>query len=358
MNTICEPVLAQMPQGYVEYEETLMAKQICCITNSSKQNITDRTYCISYKDISAVIKDTSIIDYYSIPREMFIRHMSLYKTILEDFIKESTVVPVKFGTIARNNEEVEDILIAGYPMFKKAIDEMQGKAQVIITAKWNNLDAVIKRIGARFGQRADIKRLNSAFDSSGDFSGNSHGIIKLGNMSKMAIEEENSRVRKEILENLNECALSSCINSLTDNRLLMIMKVAFLAQRHSMEIFYERVNYLYERYKGQINFKVTGPLPPYDFSAMEIKRIGFHEIEEAKGIIGLNRMPGDMPDEDEIKFAHRTWLKKFGSDKTPNNPIAQELFERRKKAYKTLMDCVQSNARMSEYWDVIVVNAV
>ncbi|MBI5893783.1 MAG: GvpL/GvpF family gas vesicle protein [Deltaproteobacteria bacterium] len=193
MKTICEPVLAQMPQRHWEYEETLTAKQICCITNSNKQNIADRTYCISYKDISAVIKDTAIIDYYSIPREMFIHHMSLYKTILEDFIKESTVVPVKFGTIAGNNEEVEDILMTGYPMFKKAIDAMHGKAQVIITAKWNSLDAVIKRIGARFGQRTDIKRFNSSFDSSGDFFGNPHGIIKLGNMSKMAIEEENSR---------------------------------------------------------------------------------------------------------------------------------------------------------------------
>lgn len=340
------PVLTQAAQRHDESEEMLMAKQICCITNSSKQNITDRTYCISYKDISAVIKDTAIIDYYSIPREMFVHHMSLYKTILEDFIKESTVVPVKFGTIARNNEEVEDILIAGYPMFKKAIDAMQGKAQVMITAKWNNLDAVIKRIGARFGQRADIKRFNSS------------GVIKLGNMSKMAIEEENGKIRQEILEEIKECALNSCINSLTDNRMLTIMNGAFLAQRHSMEMFYERVNYLRFRYGGQINFQITCPLPPYDFSAMEIKRIGLHEIEEAKGIIGINRMPGDIPNEDEIKFAHRTWLKKFGSDKTPNNPIAQELFERRKKAYKTLMDCVQSNACMSKYWDVVVVKAV
>lgn len=333
-----------------------MAKHIYCIANTnhssrvgiarqavSKPN--DDVYSITYQDISAVVKDVPFAAYSATSdREILIRYLTEHQSVIEGFMKTSTVIPVKFGTIARDEEDIMEILDIGYPRFKNAILEMDGKIQVEVLALWNNLDEVIKALG----ENKDIRR----FKEEAALRPSKECAIELGRMVKRALDEETSRTRDEILGDLKGYTPGIRTHDLMDDR--MIMNMAFLVEGNNIHKLYEEIDSMNERYGGDVHFRIIGPLPPYSFSQMEIKRIDIREIDKAMGIMRINR-GSVLPAENEIRAAYRMMLMKFHPDKNPEDHEAQKKFEGIKQAYETLMDCIQGGARPSTRGDVIVI---
>lgn len=319
-----------------------MPKHIYCIADSNQKGkavpeSTGDVHSIPYQDISAVVKDVPFAAYSAVSdREMVIRYLTEHQSVIEGLMKTSTVIPIKFGTIARDKEEVMEILDIGYPRFKNAIEAMYGKIQVEVLALWNNLDEVLKGIG----KKKDITRCKeeAALRPSKECA------IELGRMVKRALDEETSRKRGEILGDLKGYAPDIRAHDLMDDR--MIMNMAFLTERANMHKLYEEIDSMNERYGGDVNFRIIGPLPPYSFSQMEIKRIDIREIEEAMDIMRINRR-SILPTENEVWDAYRVMLKACHPDKNQGDHEAQRKFEGIKKAYETLMDCIQGSARPS-----------
>ncbi len=48
----------------------------------------------------------------------------------------------------------------------------------------------------------------------------------------------------------------------------MILNAAFLIDKDKQEIFDEQVNIVIDKYKEKLDFKYSGPWPPYNFVAM------------------------------------------------------------------------------------------
>lgn len=339
-----------------------MAKHIYCIANNnhphptlplevegaSKSSGDSDVYSISYQDISAVVKDVPFAAYSATSdRDLIIRYLTEHQSVIEGLMKSSTVIPVRFGTIARDEEEIMEILDIGYPGFKNAILSMDGKIQVEVLALWNNLDEVIKEIG----KNKDIKM----FKEEAALKPSKECAIDLGRMVKRALDGETGRLRDEILDNLKGYAPGIRTHDLMDDR--MIMNVAFLIQRNNIHKLYEEIDSMNERYGGDVHFRIVGPLPPYSFSQMEIKRIDIHEIEKAMDIMRISR-GSILPAENEVRVAYRIMLKGFHPDKNPDDNEAQKKFEKIKQAYETLMDCIQGSARPSMSGDVIVIKKV
>lgn len=327
-----------------------MAKHIYCIADSNQKGkavpeSTGDVHSIPYQDISAVVKDVPFAAYSAVSdREMVIRYLTEHQSVIEDFMKDFTVIPLKFGTIARDEEEVMEILDTGYPRFKNAIEAMNGKIQVEVLALWNNLDEVIKEIG----KKKDIMRCKeeAALRPSKECA------IELGRMIKRELDEATGRKREEILGDLKGYVPGIRAHDLMDDG--MIMNMAFLVEGNNIHKLYEEIDSMNERYGGDVNFRIIGPLPPYSFSQMEIKRIDIREIDKAMGIMRINKGP-ILPAENEIRDAYRMMLMKFHPDKNPEDREAQKKFEGIKQAYETLMDCIQGSARPSVRGDVIVI---
>ena len=348
-----------------------MAKHIYCIANTPDRGIRGQAnsrvgishqavsksngdvYSIPYQDISAVVKDVPFAAYSATSdRDLIIRYLTEHQSVIEGFMKASTVIPVKFGTIARDEEEIMEILDTGYSGFKNAIEAMDGKTQVEVLALWNNLDEVIKEIG----KKKDIR----SFKEAAALRPSKEYAIELGRMVKRALDEETGRIRDEILNDLKGYVPGIRTHDLMDDR--MIMNMAFLIERNNIHKLYEEIDSMNERYGGDVNFRIIGPLPPYSFSTMEIKRINIHEIAKAMDVMRINRWSNselaELPAEDEIRAAYRVMLKAFHPDKNPEDHEAQKKFEGIKQAYETLMDCVQGSARPSMSGDVIVIKKV
>jgi len=66
----------------------------------------------------------------------------------------------------------------------------------------------------------------------------------------------------------------------------MVVDLAFLIPRGKQQGFDDQIRRKNEAIGDEINFRITGPLPPYSFCTVEIKRINSARIEEVKQILG------------------------------------------------------------------------
>ncbi|MBI4745182.1 MAG: GvpL/GvpF family gas vesicle protein [Deltaproteobacteria bacterium] len=300
---------------------------------------------------SAVDRASLVSSYKNIPREALVQYLFAHQAVIEEIVKDRTAVPIKVGTTAVTDKDAGEILELGYARFKEAVDGMKDKTEIEMMARWNDLDPVLKEIG----NKAEIRRFKEGIKTGGQ--SNFQALaVELGRMVKTALNEENSRVRDEILNVLDEHAVEFRLHDPLDER--MIMNAAFLIpenppsppfakggdhlsppspplEKGEMGGFWDEIEKTIEMYRERIDFKIIGPLPPYSFSTLEITRVGAGEVSEAMAVMGVDGNAGKTG----VKDAYRRLLQKYHPDKNHDDPEAQRQFEKIRVAYKTLMDC-------------------
>ena len=85
----------------------------------------DELYTICFDNIAAVVSNSPIINY-SVSRENMLAH----EKAIEEVMKEYTVLPVRFATIAEDEEKVKKILEKEYDRFKGLLNKIEGKKEL------------------------------------------------------------------------------------------------------------------------------------------------------------------------------------------------------------------------------------
>src|SRR5574337_721947 len=138
---------------------------------------------VCYRDLTARVSLISIRAYKSMQKAEVVPYLFAHQVVLEQVMKRrTTVVPVKFGTMARDEAEVRNILESGYFQLTAALEAMQGKIEFDLVAQWTDLNAVLRRIGEEpeiEQQRAAIaglpvqetteERISNRYDGAIDF---------------------------------------------------------------------------------------------------------------------------------------------------------------------------------------------
>lgn len=287
-------------------------------------------HAIPYKDIAAVVSNLPFIEFNSLPKESLVRYLAAHQSVVEQVMKSCTIIPVKFGTMAKDEKDVQEIFKQGYFQLKRALESMDSKIELDVVALWSNLDLVWQEIGEeerikKFKQEIAQRSSDQTYEQK----------IELGKMVKSALDEKRDKCAAEILKVLQEEAEGFRSHLLMNDS--MIMNVAFLMDRGKEKEFDQKVNELNERYEERINFRCVGPLPPYSFSTIEVKKIEFEAVDNARKALGLS----DEATMFEIKEAHRKLTHKYHPDKNPDDIRAVEQFKRVSEAHKILDDYCQ-----------------
>ena len=80
---------------------------------------------INYKDIAAVVSDTSLTIC-----EPTRKNMSAHNRVLEAFIKDYTVLPARFGLISDSENKIRGLLTKYYPTLKEHIKRLENRMEV------------------------------------------------------------------------------------------------------------------------------------------------------------------------------------------------------------------------------------
>ena len=274
-----------------------------------------------------MVSDSPLIEFDSLPREILLRNLAIYQAVIEKVMKSHHIIPVKFGTMVQGEEELKRILEKGYGQINTNLKEMENKIELDVAALWVNVAAVLREIGEeeeikRLKEEAASKPPDEIFEIK----------INLGKMVKTLLDKKREGLASEILNILKKEAEDHRSHDVMDDS--MIMNVGFLIHKDKEDLFESKVHQLDKQYNGRINFRIVGPLPPYSFTTMEMKRAEFGEVNEARSMLEL----GEETSISEIRETYRELSKKFHPDKYPGDREAQKRFEKITNAYQILAD--------------------
>ncbi len=288
----------------------------------------DCAYTISHEDVAAVVKDSEVIDYSNTPKDKLARLLVGHQRLVEKVMAEHAVIPVKLGTYARSDDQVREILAAGYGTIKDVFAEAKDMIETDVVVTIGDFDSFLREIS----QQDEIRQFKqSLLSKKGGVTVDDQ--MEIGFLVKKHIDKNREGFAERIQTALGRAACSSRTHDLMDDK--MVFNGAFLVDRSRQEEFDRHVGRLDEEFEGRLNFRCVGPLPPYSFYTLEIRKPQFEEIDWARRKLGLEK---DYVTAEEIKKAHRRIALTCHPDKNPGVPDIEEKFDEMARAYRILLD--------------------
>lgn len=214
---------------------------------------------VEYDDLAAVVSDAPV-NGYDISRDNLMAH----QRVVEASMRDAEVLPVAFGTVARNDQDVrEKLLRREHDELKEYLAYVEGRAELTLKVLWNR-DRLFEEIVA---ERDDIRALRDAVARRPPDSAY-YERIQLGELTNAAIGEKRDLEAEAILAELRPLAVDMELNRLLAD--MMILNASFLVQAEQIQEFDVRVQQLGEIHADRLLFQYVGPLPPYSFVSVNV----------------------------------------------------------------------------------------
>lgn len=219
----------------------------------------NEVHTLCYRDLACILSST-LMTKYLINRNNLMAH----EKVIEEVMKEYTVLPIRFGTIATSNDEVRSLLMKNYHEFKKLLRSMDNKVEMGLKVFWLNMDMIFKEIAASDREVKALKEKIQKKDK--DFSLDER--ITLGEKVKNALERKREAEADEILRPLKSKCIDFCLNEPAGDS--VVLNCAFLIDRMQEREFDDIVENLTRKHNNH-KFKYIGPSPPFNFVNLVIR---------------------------------------------------------------------------------------
>ena len=215
---------------------------------------------IGFNEISAVISSSPMTKYV-INRE----NMTAHEKVIEEVMKDYTVLPVRFCTIASSAEEVRTLLRRRYSEFKSLLRDMDNKVEMGLKALWKDMNQVFDELAEN---NQEIKGLKKRAETKSGKNGQNLKIA-LGKAVKAGLEAKKEKESQGILKTFKRTAIDIQTNETFGDS--MFLNAAFLIDRLREKEFDFLVEDLVKEYEERSKFKYVGPAPPFNFVNIVVK---------------------------------------------------------------------------------------
>ncbi len=214
----------------------------------------DTVSTLGYQGISCVVSK-SPLENYVLSRENLMAH----QLVIEKVMKETTVLPVRFSTIAVSAEDIRGFLGKRHSEFRNLLSDMDNKVELGLKVMWKEMAPVF---GDIVNANKDIKRLKDKI-AAGPIDKTHNDRITLGGLVQAGLRKKKEDDAESILSVLRPIAVDVRTNKLHGDN--MLLNAAFLVDGKMTKEFDSRVQELDERFKDNMKFKYIGPVPPFNF---------------------------------------------------------------------------------------------
>ena len=312
--------------GIVAVEGVYPIKAGSEVANNSE--ISNSAYTISFQDICAIVSDSQIVDYSRIPKDALARLLVRHQQVIEKVMTKHNIIPMKLGTFANNGKEVRNILAKGYRTIKDIFERAKNTIEIDVVATLNDFNSFLQEVS----EEEEIKQLKqSLLNKKGGIAVDDQ--MRVGILVKKYIDKKREEYANRISLALSEIAQEFKTHDLMDDK--MVLNTAFLIDQSKQKHFERKVEELNDRFEEKINFRCVGPLPPYSFYTLEVKKTQFEEVDWARKKLGLT---DDFITTEKIRKAHHRLALTCHPDKNPGAPGIEKKFEDMTRAYKILLD--------------------
>lgn len=246
---------------------TQTGKYLYCIIRCSEERIFEDAaaigdepgpvYTVPQEGLAAVVSDTPTGRYES-TRANMLAHQRAQERVMKEF----TLLPVRFDTVANGASALDDVrrlLERRSHEFEGLLAEMKGKVELGLKALWRDEHALFEEIATHeeaIGKLRDSLRGKPPQATHFD-------RARLGEMVKKALDSKRKAQAEALLLPLRPIASRAVENPVVVDR--MILNAAFLVDGEREDEFDRAVNMLDEEVGEWITLRYVGHAPPYNF---------------------------------------------------------------------------------------------
>ncbi|MFH1968060.1 MAG: GvpL/GvpF family gas vesicle protein [bacterium] len=249
------------------------------LTKFSVQGIDGgQVFAVPCQDLEAVVSEVSLKEFGSeeIQRKAqedlkWIKEKAqLHEQVVEEAMKKGdeilSIIPMKFGTIFKTRENLEETLKKHYGQFRESLERLKGKQEWSVKVYLNrkNFEEEVKKVSKVVQEKEKEidqlpegiayfmqKQIDEAVSKEADKAIENYTEDFFETLKKHAV----AGIKGKILE-----------KELTGKSLPMVLNAILLISEEKLEGFTKEIDKLNREYgtKG-FNFEYTGPWPPYNF---------------------------------------------------------------------------------------------
>jgi len=187
-----------------------------------------------------------------------------HEKVIEEVMKEFTVLPVRFCTIAVSADEIRSLLFKRYREFKNLLRDMDHKIELGVKGVWKDMRIVFEEIT---GKNKEIGRLKKKIK--GDAGEEDvQAKVKLGKFVEAALKRKKEEESQKIIDVLRDSAFDYKINNTKGDE--MFINASFLVGKGREKEFDNLMEEIGETYMNKAKFIYTGPFPPFNFVNLTI----------------------------------------------------------------------------------------
>jgi hypothetical protein len=189
------------------------------------------------------------------------RNLLAHTAVLERAMPTTTLLPVRFGTVAPSRRALIRCLDANAQPFGIALADIEGMIEIGLKATWRPkvvYDAIVDGDSTLRAMR-DRMRQRPARDTYSE-------RIELGRRVEAAMQARRAAEASDILATLQPLAARDVtLKVITEE---MVVNHAFLVPREAEPSFDAAVASLGDRFGERMTFRYVAPVPPYNFVSL------------------------------------------------------------------------------------------
>jgi hypothetical protein len=214
----------------------------------------DVVHTLHHRDLAAVLSD-SVVKEYDNSRRNMMAHM----LVLEEVMRDYTVLPVRFGTVAPKQQSVIDnVLVPRYSELVGLLAEMDGRMEMGLKAFWFE-EVIFKEV---LEQSPAVRQLRDKLVGRSPEQ-TYYERIRLGEMIAAMMDRQRDTDAEAILEPLRPFVHKTVLNKTLTDR--MILNAAFLVDKAQEPGLDHALQELDVQMGKRMMFKYVGPVAPYNF---------------------------------------------------------------------------------------------
>jgi len=241
---------------------TQEGKYIYCIIDSDRRQSFgplgiggrgDELYTICFNGIAALVSNAPV-GKYRVSRDNSLAHEKAIETVMAEY----AALPVRFATVAEDEEKVKRILEKEHDKFKDLLGSVADKTELSLKAIFKE-EVVYKDIQQKY---ENIKLLKEKIAVIAPEKSH-YQRMEIGRMVEEALQRERQIVKDDIINILSPLAVEVKTNDTYGE--LMIINAAFFVEKEKETEFDQQVQQLGDKYNEKVTLKFVGPLPPFNF---------------------------------------------------------------------------------------------
>lgn len=281
-------------------------------------------------DVAAVVSESTIDGFADLPRGDLMRYLSRHQEAIEEIMDYSPVLPVKFGTLLEDDDQVRTLLHLGHDDFQRTVKMVGNAVEFDVAVTWEPAE-IFAAIAAE-PEIAAFKEQVAALPPEESL----RGRMAIGQLVKMRFDERRNKLRDELVGELTQAVSQWQLNALMDDS--MVANVACLVSDSQLSALESKVYELNERHGDRLQFRLVGPLPAYSFASVEARLVKTDDLQEACGLLQITDQTCTP---DQVKRAFYQQARAVHPDVAGDDPAARTAFVRLTEAYKLMTAVAQ-----------------